>query len=259
MSAQPAKAAPVSENTYQAMLEALVESRATSEKKIRYGRRIVKLVQSFCRLKRHHAVLDVGCGGGGPALVLTQYLSDQGRYEGLDIAPRKIAIATKVITVRRPNFRFQVIDVANDYYNPTGTQTADTYRFPFDDATFDVVLMNSVFTHMRPADVANYLRETARVLKPGGRCLISYFLINDEAEQGIASGKSGKAFAHHFDGYRADDAEVHERAISYDERAVRELYRWAPLRIVEPILYGSWCGRDAYVSHQDIVIAERPH
>ncbi len=43
------------------------------------------------------------------------------------------------------------------------------------------VLLTSVFTHMLPQDMDNYLSEVARVLKPDGRCLITYFLLNPES------------------------------------------------------------------------------
>lgn len=226
-----------------------------SAKKLVQGERLSGYLVALCNLRPDSAVLDVGCGGGGPALALTHQLERTGRYEGLDINRSQIDHATAAITSRHKNFRFQLIDVFNQRYNPTGTQTAAEYRFPFEDATFDVVFMNSVFTHMMPKDVANYLRETARVLKPGGRCLITYFLMNDEAERGIADGLGGKSFAHRCDGYWAEDAEVHERAVAYDERWVRELYAASGLRIDEPILYGSWCGREQYLAHQDFVVA----
>ena len=39
-------------------------------------------------------------------------------------------------------------------------------------------------------EVEHYLSEIARVLKPGGRCLISFFLLNEESLGLIARGKS---------------------------------------------------------------------
>ena len=41
----------------------------------------------------------------------------------------------------------------------------------------DVAFLTSVFTHMLPEDVEHYLDELARVLKPGGRTLITWFLL----------------------------------------------------------------------------------
>lgn len=36
----------------------------------------------------------------------------------------------------------------------------------------------SVFTHMLPLNTAHYFRESARVLKRGGRCIFSFFLLD---------------------------------------------------------------------------------
>ena len=36
---------------------------------------------------------------------------------------------------------------------------------------------------MLPDDVAHYLEEIGRVMKPGGRTMITWFLLNDEVER----------------------------------------------------------------------------
>jgi len=41
-------------------------------------------------------------------------------------------------------------------------------------------------------DMENYLKEISRVLKPGGRCFITYFLLNNESEKLIKTGKSSQ-------------------------------------------------------------------
>jgi hypothetical protein len=122
-------------------------------------------------LQPTESVLDAGCGVGRMAYSLAHYLAPEGRYEGFDIVDRLIVWAQNNITPSFPNFRFQKVDVYNQWYNPSGTIQPHDFKFPYADASFDLVFLTSVFTHMRSAEVQRYLDEIYRVLKPGGRCL----------------------------------------------------------------------------------------
>jgi SAM-dependent methyltransferase len=211
----------------------------------------------FCNLQPDDAILDVGAGIGRKTLPLTSYLSARGRYEGIEIVAAGVEWCQRKITPRYPQFHFQQIDVYNHYYHPKGTQPASQYRFPFADGTFDVVVLGSVFTHLLPDDMANYLAQTARVLKPGGRCLITYFLLDDESTGLIAAGRSSLDLRHGTGVVRVADPAVPERAVGYDEQYLLDVYRQNDLAIRQPIHYGSWCGRGQFLSYQDIVVAER--
>ena len=46
-----------------------------------------------------------------------------------------------------------------------------------------------------------------------------------------------------------------EIGLAYDETYVQSLYAQHGLKILDPIRYGAWCGRETYLSSQDIVIA----
>ncbi len=76
------------------------------------------------------------------------------------------------------SFRFTHVDLANDTYNPNGQATAASFRFPSDDATFDLVIATSVFTHLLPDEMGNYLGEIGRVLAPGGRLFSTWFVVD---------------------------------------------------------------------------------
>lgn len=97
-------------------------------------------------------LLDVGCG----SQPYRRYFQ-QVAYVGLDIdneANRQAAVA--------------------DYFY-------DGSRFPFDDASFDAVLCNQVLEHV--FNPQEFLAEIRRVLKPGGRLLLTVPFVWDEHEQ----------------------------------------------------------------------------
>src|SRR4051794_40645769 len=74
-------------------------------------------------------VLDVGCGIGRVARPLAGFL-DGGSYTGFDVN----APAIGWCQARYPeHFRFQLADLYNARYHPTGMARASEYRFPYDD------------------------------------------------------------------------------------------------------------------------------
>ena len=175
----------------------------------------------------------------------------------MDIVKLGIDWCAKNITPRYPNFRFQVADVYNKHYNRSGRYKASEYRFPFENETFDMVNLVSVFTHMMPGDVENYIKEISRVTKIGGKSIISYFILNDESLKLIEAGKSTQKFQYKYEEYRIVNPDNPEETISYPEESIRRLYTKNNLKIIEPIRYGSWCGREKSLYYQDLVVAEK--
>ncbi len=221
------------------------------------GQRLFKVLTAVGGLQPHHRVLDVGCGIGRMAVPLTGYLSDRGTYEGLDIVDLGIDWCRREITTRFPSFRFHHADVFNRGYNPQGRYDAGSYRFPFPDDEFDFVFLTSVFTHMVPLDLENYLAEVARVLKVGGRCLITFFLHNEESARRQQEGTSHLNFLYAREGFRTTNPRAPEDATCYGEAVIRDLYGRNGLSIEEPIHYGYWTGRAEAecVTHQDVIVA----
>ena len=206
-------------------------------------------------LKPNERVLDVGCGIGRMAVPLTKYLDKRGSYEGFDIVADGINWCRKKITPKYPHFHFQLADVFNKKYNPHGKYLASEYHFPYEGESFDLVFLTSVFTHMLPQDMEHYLYEIARVMKRGGRCLITFFLLNSKSLQLINAGKSIYDFKHEGGGFRTIDKTTPESGVAYDEKFIRGLYEKFRLTIADPIHFGSWCGRENFLSYQDIIVA----
>ena len=115
---------------------------------------------------------------------------------------------------------------------------------------------------MLPEDIGRYLSEIYRALKPGGRCLATCYLINHEFEKDIEVGQSTYNFTCKIDNssasYYALDPDILEYTIAFDEDELYVLGKANSLE-VESTQYGSWSGRSAYRSFQDIIVWMRPH
>ena len=90
---------------------------------------------------------------------MIQYINKNGRYNGLDISKIGINWCKNNISAKHENFVFKHIDVHNKIYNPNGRILASDLIFPYDSNCFDLVVANSLFTHMLPKDINNYLKE----------------------------------------------------------------------------------------------------
>jgi ubiquinone/menaquinone biosynthesis C-methylase UbiE len=194
-------------------------------------------------------ILDIGSGIGRKTIPLLDYVTT-GSYDGIDPVAKQVKWCQEKIASRYPKFRFQRIDVWSKNYNPSGAVQPSEYRFPFEDAQFDFVMLGSVFTHMFPNDVDHYLGEISRVLKPGGKGWVTFFLLNKDSEAAIAAKTSTIDLAYEVEqGSRADNPNRLESAIGHQEELIRQMFGKHNLqgKLTE---YGSWCGRHAS-SYQD--------
>jgi SAM-dependent methyltransferase len=215
------------------------------------GRAFLSHFRELCKLGPEERVLDVGSGIGRMAVPLTTYLQPPGSYDGFDVVPSGIRWCQGHITPRFPHFRFQVADVTNRRYNPHGSITAELYRFPYEDGSFDFAFATSVFTHMLPPAVDRYVGELARVLRGGGRCLATFFLTSG----GSGSADTALEFDVRGDGYWTANRYVPEAGIAYDEADVRAVFERHGLTL-EEVHRGTWPGTPG-LSFQDIVVARR--
>jgi len=214
------------------------------------------LLVNYASLERSDSILDVGCGVGRVAYVLAYYLRATGRYEGLEPIRRWVRWNRAVLNGRFPRFHFTELPVFNALYNPTGWVSGNRLRFPCPDSSFDVASVLSVFQHNRAAVVRNYLGEIARVLRPGGRVVITCFLL-DATPPVRALRDDGVEFVHPLPdcGWTATP-ELPERGIAF---LFSDFCRWVAhcgLSISERI-EGRWRGCTATPFFQDIVVLEK--
>jgi ubiquinone/menaquinone biosynthesis C-methylase UbiE len=102
------------------------------------------------------AVLEVAVGTGRVFERIVS-LNKSGRNEGVDLSPEMLARARK-----------RLKDKAG--YSLT---TGDAYELPFEDESFDLVVNSYMFDLLPEEDFGRVLAEFKRVLKPGGRTVIT--------------------------------------------------------------------------------------
>jgi SAM-dependent methyltransferase len=228
----------------------------------RWGEEWAVLLRALAGLRRETAILEIGCGLGRIAFAL-RYLVDQGSYHGFEIVRPKVEFLDRSFPARHPNFHFTWANVHNTHYNPGGVEQAASYTFPYDDSRFDIVFAASVFTHMAPINTARYFRESARVLKPGGRCLFSFFLLDHYRPiERRAAGFDRPDFdlVHPFPDYPGCAAafpDDPERMTGYRVSYLQELAGQAGLTLVLPVFPGYWSGASHYFGAQDLVLLTR--
>jgi SAM-dependent methyltransferase len=146
----------------------------------------VRTLSQLCGLSQESRVLDVGCG---PGRLLTGMLATYGsvtRYAGVDVHRGVIDWASTYVAPYVANVEFHWLDVANERYNRRGAALAVADAIlPLADCSFDVVVLISVFSHMRLPDISVYLAEIRRVLASDGKVYLSLFVeygVPDEEE-----------------------------------------------------------------------------
>jgi len=168
-------------------------------------------------------VLDIGCG----CAKLARFLASDARvagYIGFDPIASCIAWNQRfVLPLTGPRFRFEHIDLYSAEYNPRGTVDPDRFVFPADDASIDLAVASSLFTHLLEPSACRYLEQSRRVLKPGGKLVLS---LHTEPP-------AGQRFA-------GDEARI-----DVDPDYFVQLAAARGLRLHEAL--GSFCGQDVFV------------
>jgi SAM-dependent methyltransferase len=124
---------------------------------------------------RYESVFDFGCGCGRVARQLILQIPQPRRYVGIDVHPQLIAWCQENLQQAAPSFEFHHHDVFDSLVNPVEGKP-DVLPFPVDDDSVTLFESLSIFTHIVERQLAYYLREAARVLRPDGEMNASFLL-----------------------------------------------------------------------------------
>ncbi|HEV3071612.1 MAG TPA: class I SAM-dependent methyltransferase [Solirubrobacteraceae bacterium] len=208
----------------------------------------------FGGLRPEHAVLDIGCGGGRMAAALLYYLA-AGSYVGFDVHKPSIEWCRKAIAPRHQRFDFQFVDLDNPIYNPSKL-SASEFAFPYAENSFDFAIATSLFTHMFMGEVANYLRQAFRVLRPGGALFCTAFLLTPSSVAEMLRNRGAVKFTAEHQGSLIN---VPERPAAAVAHFAEPLLAQATLAgfVPERQLAGLWPGSGAGVTKQDILVLRK--
>lgn len=112
------------------------------------------------------AVLEIGCGIGGPAIVIAGELGAR-NVVGIDIEPQLIERGGRNVAAAGLQDRIDL-------------QLVEPGPLPFEEATFDVVFSKDAIVHI--PDKPALFSEIFRVLKPGGLFVAGDWLVSEDAD-----------------------------------------------------------------------------
>lgn len=213
----------------------------------------------YAPIDRDASVLEVGCGVGRDAIQLTEHLSSQGTYVGIDIIRPSIEWCQANITPRFPNFSFHYLDIKSQIHNPGGTLQVRDVKLPVPSASVDRIILQSVFTHMFYDAIIHYLKEFRRILKPGGKVVTSFFVIDEESQKLIDASGGDPAFNLTFafpygEGCFINDKRYPEGAVAFTVPRLQQMLAKSGMVLDQPIHPGFWPGRQGVTDGQDIAV-----
>jgi SAM-dependent methyltransferase len=175
------------------------------------------------------------------------------------VFPKSVRWASHAFGRKHRNFSFERLNIFNHHYNPSGTERDTTVQLPYPDGSFDFVLLTSIFTHMYLPGISHYLSEIHRLLKPGGKCFSTFFLLDGEARRLIGEGKSHVKFRYTdpHEGWMALEKEDPERCIAFPLEHIMPLFAAKHLVAEPEPRLGYWSTRQPSFSFQDVIISEK--
>jgi SAM-dependent methyltransferase len=133
-----------------------------------------------------------------------------GTYHGFDVDAEAVEWCRRNFDDR---FHFTRVNAKSTVYNPRG----EVRPAPLDrqDASADLVFSQSLFSHLLEDDVRHYLKESHRVLRPGGWMVMTFFCMEHLKSLGLLGGRWN--FAHRLGPAHVENLKFAESAVAYEK------------------------------------------
>ncbi|KPK34588.1 MAG: hypothetical protein AMK70_07100 [Nitrospira bacterium SG8_35_1] len=116
---------------------------------------------AIAALREGETVLDLGSGGGIDCFIAAKKVGSQGRVIGVDMTDQMLETATKNADKVAENLGYNIVEF----------RKGDLTSLPAEDSSIDLVISNCVVNLTE--DKTGVMNEVYRILKPGGRFVIS--------------------------------------------------------------------------------------
>ena len=211
-------------------------------------------------------ILDVGCGTGLLAIASEGVVKIKGSYLGIDVIKENINYCKK--HYKRPYFTFKHHNVNNARY--ATNQFKQNLKWDVEGESLDLVTALSVWTHLNEEDAVYYFKEINRVLKNGGKAIVTFFLLDKNYYTSLPNRKNEVGRFHStnqlewiFDTtaysstewYYPKHLKVPENAIGVTKEGIHKLVEGTSLKLSK--YYGGNWKEQPGLYFQDILIFEK--
>jgi FkbM family methyltransferase len=132
----------------------------------------INFLKEYHLISRNSKILDFGCGQGRLLNSLKYSKTKFSKYTGLDTSEDSIKWCQKYLA-KSNGIEFIHLPAENARYNPN---VKGLKHLPFENNEFDLIFLNSVFSHMLTDHITFYLSEFYKVLKNGGSLYLTAFI-----------------------------------------------------------------------------------